>query len=325
MQWKLVVPGLALAVTGALGALAERLDVLAVEQHQAEQAHDYQLAQMLPRSPQQEIQVFYSLIARRESKRACFLFEERLRPAFAAAHGAADCVTAMDRLAAQVSDRGRYEMPIYDATTVISVQGERASVDGCAVYWNTLTSPHSEAGPKLGRWQLARQHGQGYLIVGWQPCPPTTSSTAPATSSPGTTRHVLPPTTSSTAARWLPSYPAGYPAVLAQAIGRGNTGACERLFTDEGRAQFARAHGAASCAEAITALRAQVTDAANYGNPRGAVAIAGAPGHATVDACSLTWASATTGTQPPGPQIGRLTLRTQSGGVGYLVTGYSPC
>jgi hypothetical protein len=228
----------------------------------------------------------------------------------------------MDRLAAQVTDRTRYEMPIYDTATAIKVQGDQATVDACAVSWATAFS-QADAGPKLGRWQLARQHGQGYLIVSWQPCPPATSSTAPATSSPNTAR---PPTTSSSAAaRWLPSYPAGYPAVLAQAIGRRNTDACETFFTDDGRAQFARAHGAASCAEAITVLAAQVSDAANYGNPRGAIAIAGSPGYATVDACSLTWVSATTGTRPPGPQLGRLTLRTQTGGIGYLVTGYSPC
>ncbi|WP_157985254.1 hypothetical protein [Lentzea terrae] len=329
MQWKLLVPGLALATVGSLGAAAEHLQVRADEQRQAEQAHDYTVSQMLPRSPQDELQVFHSLLARRESTRACVLLSDAVRPVFAAAHGATDCVAAMDKLAAQVTDRARYEMPIYDTATAIRVQGDTATVDACGVTWSSPfigRAAATDAGPRLGRWELQRQHGNGYLIVGWQGCPPATSSTPPVTSSPGPARHVPPPTTaSSTGPRWLPTYPAGYPAVLAAAIGRGNTGVCDTLFTDSGAAEFARAIGTATCGEAITALSGRVTDASNYANPRGAIAFAGAAGHATVDACSLTWISANTGTTPPGPQIGRLTLRTQAGGVGYQITGFQPC
>lgn len=324
MQWKLLVPGLALTAVGSLGVTVEHLQVVAEQQQEAEQAHDYQVAQMLPRSPQEELQVFHSLLARRESKRACFLLAEPVRSVFATAHGAADCVAAMDKLAAQITNRTSYEMPIYDAASAIKVQGDQATVDACAVYWNTLVGPQTEAGPKLGRWQLVRQYGQGYLIVGWRPCPPSQGITTPTTSSPSSVPQVAPPTTSSSV-RWLPSYPAGYPAVLAQAIGRGNTGVCDNLFTEAGRTQFARAFGAASCAEAVTTLARKVADANNYSNPRGAIAIAGAPGYATVDACSLTWISATTGTKAPGPQIGRLTLQAQAGGIGYLITGFQSC
>ncbi|MFI6100840.1 hypothetical protein ACIA8G_35270 [Lentzea sp. NPDC051213] len=326
MQWKLLVPGLALGVVGSLGVASEHLQVLTVQRQQAEQAHDYQVSQMLPRSPQDELQVFHSLLARRETRRACFLLAEPIRPVFAAAQGEGDCVAAMEKLSGQITDKGRYELPIYDAATAISVQGDRATVDACAVYWNTFTRPPVDAGPRLGRWEMQRQHGNGYLITGWQSCPAT--STPPAVSSTPSSaaaRHVPPPTTSSTGARWLPSYPPGYPAVLAAAIGRGNTDVCESMFTDTGREQFARVVGAATCADAITALSAKVTDATNYANPRGAYSIPGAPGHVTVDACSLTWASATTGTRPPGPQLGRLSLRTQTGGVGYLVVGVTPC
>lgn len=328
MQWKLLVPGLALAAVGSLGVAAGHLQVRADEQRQAEQAHDYTVSQMLPRSPQDELQVFHSLLARRESTRACVLLSEPVRPVFAAAHGAADCVAAMDKLGAQVSDRARYEMPIYDTATAIRVQGDTATVDSCTVTWSPFIGRASatDAGPRLGRWELQRQHGNGYLIVGWQSCPPSasTSATTPSTSS---ARHVPPPPTptSSTGARWLPTYPAGYPAVLAAAIGRGNTSVCDTLFTDTGAQQFAQAHGTATCGEAITALSRQVTDATNYANPRGAIAIAGAAGHATVDACSLSWISATTGTRPPGPQIGRLTLQTQAGGIGYLIAGFQSC
>ncbi|WP_394614518.1 hypothetical protein JNUCC0626_32185 [Lentzea sp. JNUCC 0626] len=324
VQLKLVVPGLALTLAGTLGVAAEHMQVLTAQRQEAAQAHDYQVAQLLPRSPQAELQVFYSLLARRESKRACFLLAEPVRQLFAAAHGASDCVSAMDQLAAKVTDKARYEMPIYDTATAITVQGDLATVDACAVSWSTVLGGGFEAGPKLGRWQLARQHGQGYLIVGWQPCPPSTSS--PTNRPSSTTRHLPPSTTSGSAtARWLPSYPAGYAVVLAQAIGRGSTGACETFFTDTSRAQFASAFGAASCAEAITSLSSRVSDASNYGNPRGAIAIAGSPGHATVDACSLTWASAMTGTKAPGPQIGRLILQTQAGGVGYVIAGFRPC
>ncbi|MGZ3140429.1 hypothetical protein ACVDFE_00130 [Lentzea chajnantorensis] len=326
MQWKLLVPGLALATVGSFGLAVEHLEVRAVEQRQAEQAHDYNVSVMLPRSPQDEVMVFHSLLARRESKRACVLLAEPVQPQFAHAHGAADCVAAMDKLAAQVVDRGRYEMPNYDASTAISVQGSRAWVDACAVNWNTFASPTTDAGPRLGRWELLRQNGNGYLIVGWTPCPPsTTTASTSTTASTAATTKAAPTTTSSTGTRWLPTYPAGYPAVLAQAIGRRNTGVCDSLFTETGRAQFAQAFGASTCADAITALAAKVTDAANYGNPRGAAAIAGAPGHATVDACSLTWISATTGTRPPGPQIGRLSLETQAGGIGYLIAGFQSC
>jgi hypothetical protein len=96
------------------------------------------------------------------------------------------------------------------------------------------------------------------------------------------------------------------------------------LFTDTGRAEFTAAHNAIDCAAAVANVHAQVSNPEVYADPHGASETPGPAGRTVVDGCHLTW-STWSGSNRPGPQIGRLELEHPPGHVGYLIAGYQSC
>lgn len=89
------------------------------------------------------------------------------------------------------------------------------------------------------------------------------------------------------------------------------------LFDQTAAAQFARAAGAANCAQAVLAWQRQVTDAASYRDPN-LRALPAAPAGATtvtISSCSFRVSG--------GPPLGTFTLTRQSDGT-WEITGYQP-
>jgi hypothetical protein len=118
------------------------------------------------------------------------------------------------------------------------------------------------------------------------------------------------------------------PRVLAKAIATGDVRtACDVLGSPAG-GQLASSVAAPDCPAAIRQLAARVADPDAYASPRvppGALrkqlAEVGQPAIAVLDGCQLSWFTRT----PPGPALGRLTLRQYQQTDRYLVTAYRPC
>jgi len=331
VQWKLLTVGVLLAASGVGGLAAEQIRAERVAEQQSQDQYEVNLSVIMPRSPQDWLRVIHSHVAHRLPDKACYLLAEPVRVTFAREHRAQDCPAAMTALSDQVRDVGRYELPLYEPDQVVTIDGDRASLDLCRGYWRDVLVPVDAAGPLLGRFDLKRILGQGYQAVGWTPCPVEPSAAPSAPSVAGTTAVAQPvpvpqppPTTS--APGLLPSYPPSYPGVLTRAIGRRDVGVCG-YFTSAGAAEFAQAVGAATCADAVAELAERVADPGVYGQPQAgsASAVTLGGGQSDVDACALTWLTWPGGASTPGPQLGRLHLERPAGAVGYLVAGFRAC
>ena len=142
------------------------------------------------------------------------------------------------------------------------------------------------------------------------------------------------------AANLLPDRPIDVPYMLVNAIAEDDyTSACF-LFDEVARSQFTAARGVEDCRSAARTLAAEIrpgyrTQYVEYAAVGwSAVAIAPDGQSATVDACTIQWRPPLINAKPlppdggpPGPQIGRLSMRFIAGtnGGGFRVTNYEAC
>ncbi|MGH3611194.1 MAG: hypothetical protein ACRDRK_00940 [Pseudonocardia sp.] len=113
--------------------------------------------------------------------------------------------------------------------------------------------------------------------------------------------------------------PQGVLPVLLTSIARGETGpVCDILLSEAARASFTASVGRPDCPAAVRALAAQVVDPIGYAEAKAPSERLGE--EMAVDACHLTWRSAT----PPGPQLAHLTVGRTTGPT-YVVRALRPC
>ncbi|MER7015345.1 hypothetical protein ABT324_28260 [Saccharopolyspora sp. NPDC000359] len=129
--------------------------------------HEFAKARMLPDSPNGVVFTLLTLIAR-EDRQTCSLFSEAGAQQFATAHGAPDCTGAVRRLREQVRDPARYPNPT--PATIESTTSARSLISTCSMSWSTFVREIPDPGPRLAVLLAERQHGLGYLIVGYRPC-----------------------------------------------------------------------------------------------------------------------------------------------------------
>lgn len=331
MQWNLLCAGLAVSVIAGGGMTVDHLQVAAVaEQHQAD-AHEIARGRVLPQSPQAVLRTAHAGIARDDPALVCQLMDPAAEAAFARAHDTTGCADAALRVSAALADRARYRDFESEYSSTVEVTGpDQATVNGCAVYWSDLvTGTLPDAGPKIGTLHLRRVAGHGWEITGFQPCaapsppaePPTPPSAPASGSEPEQHLDTGPPPPQG---QLLPSYPPQYIKLLTRAIANRNGGICG-TFSDAARQQFAEAHNANTCQEAVQHLADQVTNTAFYAaGPVGEIPTSQTGGATVVNGCTLAWRSLT-GAETPGPPAGTLELRPQPGTTGYYISGYHPC
>ncbi|ONF73950.1 hypothetical protein AVR91_0204265 [Amycolatopsis keratiniphila subsp. keratiniphila] len=315
------------------GLFAEHLDVLAAEEVSAEQQHQENLARIMPNTPQEMLRSIHDLLAEKDPARACLLFEDPLRPQFGAAFGEPTCEAAMFKLAAQIKEPNKYVEFNVNWQKDVRLEGDTgAFIDGCAVtFGGGLLDPENgggDPGPKIGKLHMKRILKRGLVVDGFTPC--NTAAGPGGTPTPGAPPpSAAPPTT--TGPGPLPTSPRAPAGVLVGYLAKGNdAGAC-RLFSDSGKAAFAKAQGVADCPAAVAAFRTKITDPDRYGKPIGgdsdATARKGSYGTHDVDACKLNWSNYTVDGEmpPPGPQLGRMVVEHPPGNDGYWITGFSNC
>lgn len=134
-----------------------------------------------------------------------------------------------------------------------------------------------------------------------------------------------------TLAHELPATPPDVAAAFVNLLAEGGADATSEgclLFAGQAAAQFAIAHHAATCVDAMTVLHRQVTDPDTYADdltvPATAWTEAGET--ATLNGCALSWSGLFTDTPvvAPGPQFGLMTLARLDGN-GWQITSYQPC
>lgn len=90
------------------------------------------------------------------------LLAQAARAPFAASVGRADCVAAVQAVAAQVTEPNDYA----DADAPTREQGDGLVVDACAMTWDG-----GNAGPQLGTLTVGREPtGQTYVVTAFAPC-----------------------------------------------------------------------------------------------------------------------------------------------------------
>jgi hypothetical protein len=110
-------------------------------------------------------------IATGDGRTTCDLLGAPARDQLAASVGAPDCVSAVTRLAGQVSDPTAYAAPRLPPSALVKRPGPAgqpgsAVLDGCQASW-----PTPDPGPPLGRFSLAQyQQTDRYLVTGYSPC-----------------------------------------------------------------------------------------------------------------------------------------------------------
>lgn len=134
-----------------------------------------------------------------------------------------------------------------------------------------------------------------------------------------------------TLAHELPATPPDVAAAFVNLLAEGGTDAATEgclLFSDQAAAQFAIAHHATTCADAMTTLHRQVTDPETYADdltvPATAWTQAGET--ATLNGCMLSWSGLFTDMPviAPGPLLGVVTLARLDGN-GWQIASYQPC
>lgn len=114
----------------------------------------------------------------------------------------------------------------------------------------------------------------------------------------------------------LPDSPSATVRAVYQYIGTGDVDVACALFTDSGKAAFANAHGAESCASAGRALYRRVTDQAQYKRLRfGGGAVTRVKSDASVSSCDITLRG--------GPRLGKFGLHLRPGS-GWIIDNYEP-
>jgi hypothetical protein len=171
--------GVVLLAGGIIGLVVDSSIERAAAERDMQAAHDAAVPKILPRTPNSLISFLVERIGHPTPNNiadVCFVFSPAARLELAAAHGGPDCPAAVRALAAQVSDPLDYINNLWlpsDAATPGPTK-DVTVVDACRLDFGSITddTPTRAPGPQLGRLTLAQQHGEGQLIVGYQPCPP---------------------------------------------------------------------------------------------------------------------------------------------------------
>jgi hypothetical protein len=320
MQWKLAAVGGVLCLAAGGGLVHEHLDTLTAQNVATQQQHQQNLSAILPDTPQKVLRFINQAIAEKDTVKACSMFEQAERPAVARALGAGSCESAMANFAQQVKDVNEFvEFNVDEAHDVVLEGDTGASINGCNItFGGGLLGPPvaGDPGPKIGRLHMKRILNRGLLVDGLTPCTPT----------PGTSPSARPGDTGSVS---LPTTPRAPVDALLNYLAQGSADGCQ-LFSDAGKAAFAKAQGTSDCPAAVTAFRGRITDPRRYGEPIGGDVNVDQQGSGTfaADACKLVWAGYTMDGElpPPGPQLGRLVIEHPPGNAGaYWISGYAHC
>jgi hypothetical protein len=324
MQWKLAAVGGILCLAAGGGLFSEHVASVSAQNvtagQQREQQHQQNLAGILPDTPQKVLRSIHTALAEHDTVRACSAFEQSLRTAVGRALGAASCESGMANLAIQVKDPNSYvEFNVNQQRDVVIEGDTGAWIDGCAVTFGggLLGSPVSgDPGPKVGKLHMTRILQRGLVVDGFTPCP------KPPASGPGA------PSTDAGSVP-LPTSPREPVDTLLTYLANGDTSGCA-LFSDAGKAAFAKVQGAGDCPAAVTAFHGKIADPSRYAKPIGGDVTADQKGGGRfdLDACALVWAGYTVDGElpPPGPQLGRLTIDHPPGnGNAYWITSFAHC
>src|SRR5882724_670563 len=123
----LVIGGGGLAITGSSSGKQQ--------ESTADQEALQTRAQLLPNTPLGVLQAIHTLLGQKNLDGVCSYFNDEAGQQFAQANGATNCPSAVGQLGAQVTDASRYGAFKIDEKTAITIAGDSAVVDGCAVYW----------------------------------------------------------------------------------------------------------------------------------------------------------------------------------------------
>ncbi|HEY2096297.1 MAG TPA: hypothetical protein VGH72_07535 [Pseudonocardia sp.] len=171
--------GVLLLAGGIVGLAMDAAAARAAAERDLQAAHDAAVPKILPRTPNSMVAFLVERIGHPTPANVadvCFVFAPAAQHQLAAAHVGPDCPAAVRALATQVRDPLDYINNLWlpgDATT--SGPNATTVVDACRLDFSSITddTPTSNPGPQLGRLTLQQQHGEGQLIIGYQPCPPS--------------------------------------------------------------------------------------------------------------------------------------------------------
>ena len=162
-----VVVTVVLASAGVVELVVESIRAQHQRQADWERAAEYDRARLLPGSPTQAGDLVLLAVATDNPGVCDAVFAPDAATQFAAAAGETRCDDAVRLLAGRVNDRARYQAPDRHSI-VLTLDSQSGSADLCHLAWNgTRASP---PGPQLGRLDLTRRLGQGYLVTRFSPC-----------------------------------------------------------------------------------------------------------------------------------------------------------
>ncbi|WP_249125225.1 hypothetical protein [Saccharopolyspora erythraea] len=110
-------------------------------------------------NPTQAVKGVYNYLRETPPDRACRLFTDSGKSAFASAHQAPDCATAAEKIKSQITAEGPYANPNF-AENAVEVVGDEAAVYGCRM--------RVSGGPLLGSFKLAKGTDGGWMISGYE-------------------------------------------------------------------------------------------------------------------------------------------------------------
>lgn len=173
-NWHLLAAGLVLAVCAGSGWTVET--VIAAQHRkelEAQQAEFYS-SLLLPRNARDMLGALMRTAADNDAIQGCALFTEPAKQQFAAAFGTDDCPAAIAAWHAQITMPARYDISVYLAGDVgtRSPDGQTATLTACDLRsYSALDGTLPVGGPTaVGRVQMLRLHGNGYVITDFQPC-----------------------------------------------------------------------------------------------------------------------------------------------------------
>ncbi|WP_410597856.1 hypothetical protein [Amycolatopsis sp. lyj-23] len=166
-----------LVVTGGIVWIVNAKDRAAEAQRQAQLAHEDNVSKLLPTSPRSAVIGLVEAVAvEAKAERACFTFSPTAAAEFAVAHQAADCLGALAKLRKDVRNFDDYvnqvSIPTQDEEKNPPPAGAPRRLDACHLeFSNFISGGDDRAGPQIGLLTFQQQHGNGYLITEYRPCP----------------------------------------------------------------------------------------------------------------------------------------------------------
>ena len=171
-RWHLLAVGGALVIVSTTGYVITQLQVSAAEEAQRDARSNLEASSLQLEEPGAVVRAVMRRIASEptvpdSAARACAYLTDAARAQFAASVEAPDCLAAVSRLSAGVTDRNRYAEPVVPPSAVVVTAGS-ATVDACRATW----APGDPPGPALGRFTLSQLAGpgRGWQVTGYAAC-----------------------------------------------------------------------------------------------------------------------------------------------------------